>query len=118
MATSVAAIAEAVGGAITKLNASPTAVSSAPLPSEVASSGSGYTVGTPSLTVASGNPQGSIAPVASVPVNNVPGYNPFGPTGNTTVNAQITVNASGSNATAPAIAQAIVNQLRASGARF
>ena len=124
VASSVEQIATAVGGAVQRLNTSG-AVSSAAPATYSGSSGSAYSVGTPTTTVGGGAGNGIIVPIVSPPPeNNVPGYNPFGP-GSAPINVTLTVNATGGGsgtqlaaAIQPAVTQGLVAALRTAGARF
>lgn len=122
VAASITQIATAVSGAVTRIATGSTVTSQAPA-TYTGSSGQAYSVGTPSFTSASGNPTGTALPVTSAPVNNVPGFNPFGP--GSTVNPQVFVTVNGAsnpqavaNQVQSAVTQAMVDALRTAGARF
>jgi hypothetical protein len=119
-------LATAVAGIVHLVNGGTSSVAPA---ATTTSTGSGYTVGSPTQTVGGGNPLGTYVPPSSAPVSNIPGYNPFGPGsvggGTTTVN--VTVNAQGSiglntqqlNAQiTSAVVNNLVPQLQTAGARL
>ena len=128
-AQAAAQIATAVGGLVVRLNAGTTGTASGGTTGATGGGGTAYPTGAPSMTVAGGNPQGSIA---SSPTASSPPYNPSNPLptgigGTVTNSVSVNIDARGSmglntqaivNQVTAAVSNTLVGQLRSSGARF